>query len=178
LIRTLTLPLLMLTAGCAQDTGAGRSSAPPPAAHPIAGVPAHGESPRGGVASVLALWDAGNAKAALSQLLAIDTDADLRAFGISERQYASLPAQDRDSLLPQLLNTSASLRALGQAAITEGEAVAKAGNRSQARHWFEAVRRLGQANTGGADQIIILGNATGVALVQRADKALAALKEE
>jgi len=131
------------------------------------------------VQRALSQWRANQREEAVQTILtAAEADKPLRAFDLSEHEFASKTQAQRDLLSPQLLDAAESLRALGRAIIETGRSAAQAGDQAQARRLFNAAHALGTANTGGPEQIVAIGNLAGKEIITAAQSALDALSRQ
>ncbi len=126
---------------------------------------------------ILDAWAEESHEFALEVLVVLANEPDsaerLRAFEFSELQWQQLPQQDRDRLGQVIsIDRPRTMFRVGRAAIERGVAARDRGEIDEARRWFQAAKRLGQANDRPPEEIVAVGRVSGRKLITLADREL------
>lgn len=175
----LALPPVASLCGCGEEadppgpegrasSASGNQQAAPgaPGAQNESGVP---PAQSGGVAlsDVLASWESGKKDVAVKQLLSIRWDepavfADMPIMVLSEKDFRSLPRDERTRIQQELIELVGPLRNMARHAWSIGEKAQASGDKQTAKAHYEAVLHLGQA----------LASPERVLLIQQVGKAI------
>ena len=151
---------LWLGVGCAQQKNA---------------VPAASNS---NMEQLLVAWEAeedlaSRVDAFVSLARSAQSDTQLRAFDLSEKQYRSLDEDGRTEKLEFYISIQGTLRRVVRAAIERAKAQAAAGDMRSALQTLDAVDRIAQANAG--DDVVLIGQLVAQAIQTSVSRARSTL---
>lgn len=131
------------------------------------------------LSDVLALWESGNKDDAVEQLLSIRWDApslfdNMPIMGQSEKEFASLPDDERKRIQDEAMQLVGTSRSLARHAVSAGDSAQASGDAARAKAHYEAVLRLGQALSSPERLAVI--QLSGKAMMGLAEKKLSATK--
>ncbi|HID22280.1 MAG TPA: hypothetical protein EYP14_07750 [Planctomycetaceae bacterium] len=121
--------------------------------------------------NILRLWEEGQQTAALDLLTRMYEARIAKAFfrvcSVSEADFVTLPAQQRDLLREKLLKDLKTMRHVARAVATRAQELSRAGDLEAAEKLRGVLRRMGQGNR--APAVPLLVDLVGKALEERAD---------
>jgi len=140
----------------------------------------HTASPSTSLEQLLLQWRADGDEAELvDAFIALartaPSNAQLRAFDLSEAQYRSLDEAGRTVKLENYLSIQGTLRGMVRAAIERARAQAASGDQQSALKTLDAVDRIAEANNG--DDVVAIGRLVAQAIQHSVADARASLVE-
>jgi hypothetical protein len=128
------------------------------------------------VAGAIGMWRAGQQQQAMSAVQALaERSASLRAYRLSEREYAALAHATQVETLQNMLEVSGALSSLGRGMVAAGREAREAGDMARARRLLSAALKLGKDNMGPPERIVVLGEKTGKRIADAAEAELGLL---
>jgi len=122
--------------------------------------------------NVLDVWRDGKKSTSLERFMKLHrTTPDDKAFQVfmrSEQQFVDLPRSKRKKVQKELINTFQDVMQFAKIVRSEVERLHEEGKREQSTQLRNALKRLGQANTG--DDLTKLANQVGDAIIDLAEK--------
>lgn len=125
------------------------------------------------IEDALAMWRAGQQQQAMSAVQALaERSASLRAYRLSEGEYAALAHATQVETLQNMLEVSGALSSLGRGMVAAGREAREAGDAARARRLLSAALKLGKDNMGPPERIVVLGEKTGKRIADAAEAEL------
>lgn len=149
--------------------GTGPASGPPKVRPPGAARSGEAESP---MLRILQNWAAGRRDEAVAAVLELyDSESNGRAwrpYSISEQEFVALPADRREELKQEMVETTRHMRELARELGNRAVTARRSGHRAESERLMGALRRLAQANRG--PEVTQLFDITGAAIEKLADR--------
>lgn len=129
------------------------------------------------IQDVIGLWTRGERDSAIASLLDLvampDSVMRCRLYHMTEAEFVEHASSDRDRLRDEMLKTQSSLRSIAREMMLRGEKNETHGLQDNAKKYFVAAKRLGEANRSPAVPLLI--DLVGKAIEERADVAISRL---